>query len=823
MFAKHPDFRAPNPATEARIADIVRRMTIEEKIAMLGGARDRKAIGGDTVPCPRVGIPSFKMADASVGIHWWCEDSTTFPASIALAAAFDTDLAYRYGAAVGRECRARGIHILLGPGVNLYRSPLCGRNFEYLGEDPCLAARMVAAYVRGLQDQGVAATVKHYALNFQEYDRHRVSSDADERTLREIYLPAFEAAVREGGAAAIMTAYNPVNGVHCSEHPHLLRDILRGEWGFDGLVMSDWVSVYDAVHTATFGVDLEMPVAKWLTAERLLPAIRNGLVSESAIDDKIRRLLRVAFAFGWMDREQQDRGIPLHDETSAATALEVARESIVLLANDGILPADPALYRRIAVIGPCGHPAAVSGGGSAYNKPWRSVSVYEGMRAVAPNAEVTFVGGVAPWRSKQTFEQSVFVTPDGQPGIRMEIFANEALAGTPVVTRTEPRIAGNFSAESLPPTVNPRHISVRYSGSIVASESGEHSLRIECWHGALRLSVDGQCLLDSWNAELMGDREIVTTLSAGPHALTIEYHAMRERSFLKAGYDPLSAVRAEFPQALDAARHADLVVFCGGHTNQSEGESRDRMFAMHPEIERLLLAVVEANPNTVLVLTGGGNIDMRAWHDKPRAILHAWYPGQEGGTAVAEVLTGRIDPCGRLPATFEHRLEDRSSFSCYHDEDEDRRVAMSDGVFVGHRHFDRNGTVPRYPFGYGLSYTTFAFENLTVQPSPSAECSADVCFDIVNTGARAGKAVAQVYVGENNPRVPRPVKELKGFVKILVAPGERKRVTVPLNRQAFAFYDSGVSAWTVTPGLFTIHVAASAADVRLSEKVRIGA
>jgi beta-glucosidase len=611
MFNKHPDFRKSDAASEARINEIIGRMTVEEKIALLGGSRDKKAHGGDTIPCPRVGIPSFKMADASVGVHWWTEDSTTFPASIALAATFDTDLAYRYGAAVGRECRARGIHVLLGPGVNIYRSALCSRNFEYLGEDPCLAALMVTAYVCGLQDQKVAATVKHYAVNYQEYERHRTSSDVDERTLREVYLPAFEAAVREGGAAAIMTAYNLVNSVHCAEHYHLIRDILKGEWEFDGLVMSDWVSVYDTVNTATAGLDMEMPVAKWMTPERLLPALRDGRLSEAVIDDKIRRLLRVAFAFGWMEHEQQDKSIPLHDEASAAVALDAARESIVLLANDGILPLDMSRYRRIAVIGPCGHPAVIGGGGSSYNKPWRSVSIYEGIKALAPASEVVFV------------------------------------------------------------------------------------------------------------------------------------------------------------------------------------------------------------------LTAGGNIDMRGWHDRVRAIVLAWYPGQEGGTAVAEVLTGRVNPSGRLPATFEHRLEDRSSFDCYHDDDEDMRVALTDGVFGGYRHFDRTGVAPRYPFGFGLSYTTFAFENLTVRPSSGKGFPVEVSFDIVNTGRLAGKAVAQVYVGEVKPRVPRPVKELRGFCKVSVASGERKRVSVTLDRRAFAFFDMATDSWAVTPGKFTISVGASAADIGLAGEVSI--
>ena len=821
MFSRHKQFSSPDAAMETRISEIIGKMTLEEKVDMLGGSRDKKADGGDTVPCRRLGIPSFKMADASVGVHWWTEDSTTFPASIALAAAFDPDLAERYGAAVGRECRARGIHILLGPGVNIYRSPLCGRNFEYLGEDPFLAARTVVHYVRGLQDQGVAATVKHYAVNFQEYQRHLVSSDLDERTLREVYLPAFEAAVKDGGAAAIMTAYNLVNSVHCAEHYHLIRGILKGEWGFDGLVMSDWVSVYDAVNSATAGLDLEMPVAAWLNRDNLVPAVRDGRLSVAAIDDKIRRLLRMAMAFGWLERDQKDPSIPLHDEASAAVALDVARESIVLLANDGILPLDLNRYRRIAVIGPCGHPAVISGGGSAYNKPWRTVSVYEGIKALAPDADVVHIAGVDPWRREQVFAGSAFLAPDGSPGMQLQFFANEWLRGEPVLTRTEPRVAGSFVPDSLPKGTDPLHLSVRYSGRMPIAEPGEYVLMLECWHGALRLAVDGQCVLDSWGEEVMGDREVTVNLAAGEHTLEIDLRSMRSRSFLKMGYENAANIRAGVPGALAAAKESDLVVFCGGHSNKSEGEGRDRTFGMHPEIERLLLAVTEANPNTVVVLTAGGNVDMERWHKRARAILMAWYPGQEGGTAVAEILAGRVNPSGRLPATFETRLEDRSSSSCYHDADGDRRVALTDGVFCGYRHFDRHGIAPRYPFGYGLSYTTFALANLTVERGADARQLVTASFDVRNTGKKAGKAVAQVYVGEDQPRVPRPVKELKGFAKVALEPGECRRVSVALDRRAFAFYSMDAGSWEVQPGTFTISVGQSAGDISLAARIRI--
>ncbi|HEV8246148.1 MAG TPA: glycoside hydrolase family 3 C-terminal domain-containing protein [Polyangiaceae bacterium] len=821
MFASFDEFRKPDAAMDREIDALIAKMTLEEKIDMLGGSQNSKADDGNTVPCRRVGIPSFRMADASVGVHWWTDKSCTFPASIALAASFDPELGERYGRAVGRECRARGIHILLGPGVNLYRSPLCGRNFEYLGEDPWLASRMVTGYVIGLQSQGVAATVKHFAVNFQEYERHKVSSDVDERTLREVYLPAFEYAVKEGGAAAIMTAYNLVNGLHCSEHQHLLSDILKGEWQFDGLVMSDWMATYDALNSANAGLDLEMPTARWMNRTQLMPAVRDGRLNESVIDDKIRRLLRLAFAFGWMDRPQQDRSIPERDERSAALALEVARESMVLLKNDGVLPLDFSKYRKVALIGTTSHPAVISGGGAAFNLPWRSVSIRDGVVAAAGASEVVHVRGVDPWHAENCFQSARYRTPSGEPGLIAEYYSTNDLSGPAALVRTEPNIDHVWRERPIAEgAVGKACFSIRWRAVLPISESGEHVFHVRSWDGAFRVVLDGEVLFDCWSAEVLGDRQLRKVLPSGDHELAVEFRNVREYNEFRVGYEHVDAMTAEYAVAVAAAKDAELVIFCGGHTDKSETEGADRTFGMYPEIEKLLLDVLAVNRNTVVILTGGGNIDMNAWHDAARAIVMAWYPGQEGGTAVADVLTGRVNPSGRLPASFEYRLEDRSSHGSYHDDDGDGRVALTDGVFGGYRHHDRRQTRPRYAFGYGLGYTTFSYENFALSHASLSEAEllagarVEVSFDIVNTGKVAGKEVAQVYVGDDVSSVVRPVKELKGFAKVEVAAGERERVTVSLDQRAFAFWSLDAHRWTVEKGTFAIAIAASAEDVK---------
>ncbi|HVZ32446.1 MAG TPA: glycoside hydrolase family 3 N-terminal domain-containing protein, partial [Polyangiaceae bacterium] len=332
MHSRYAHFTAPSADIERRIQAMIDQLPVEDKILLLGGKQGNGGAQANsaTFPLRRIGLPELRMADGPMGVHWWCDASTAYPALIAAAASFDADLWYRLGTALGRDCRARGVHILLAPGVNIYRAALCGRNFEYAGEDPFLSSRFAVGYIRGVQDQGVAATVKHYAVNYQEYGRHTVSSDVDERTLHEIYLPAFKAAVTEGGSAALMTAYNLVNGVHCSEHGPLINGVLKGSWKFDGIAMSDWLSTYSVADAANAGLDLEMPTADMFSLANLRQALASAAVSEATLDDKVRRILRVAVCFGWLDREQQDASIPYDDPASAQVALEVARKGTVL-------------------------------------------------------------------------------------------------------------------------------------------------------------------------------------------------------------------------------------------------------------------------------------------------------------------------------------------------------------------------------------------------------------------------------------------------------------------------------------------------------------
>ncbi|MBN1607255.1 MAG: glycoside hydrolase family 3 C-terminal domain-containing protein [Polyangiaceae bacterium] len=820
MQSDHPRFVAPCAEVEQRVESLLGELTLQEKIELIGG-RPRR---GATFPNARIGLPELRMSDGPMGVHWWCERATAYPAQLCATASWDESLWYELGVSLGRDCRARGVHILLAPGVNLYRSALCGRNFEYMGEDPLLASRMATRWIRGVQSIGVSCTVKHFALNFQEYDRHNVSSDLDERTLHEVYLPAFKAAVTEAGSGAVMTAYNLVNGTHCSEHRGLITDLLKGLWAFDGVVMSDWTSTYDAVRAANAGLDLEMPTALWMNADQLVPAIERGEVSGATLDDKVRRLLRLAVCFGWLDHEQLDPSIPLDDPRSAQMALEVARSGIVLLKNDAdVLPLRPGAIKKLAVIGTHAHPAVWSGGGSAHTPPTHQVSVLEGLRdLLGDDAEIVHVRGPDPNPARVAFLTCRYECDSGS-GLVAEYFNNAELAGAPTEVRVEPRLNVRWGTGAPMPSLTAEQYTVRWSGWIVPELGGRHGFRVRPHQGAVRISIDGQTVLDTWAQPPLRELGFEHELRAGTrHRLIVEYKRFGTWAGLSLGWWALSDPSREISACVRAASAADAAVVCVGFDDVSEGEGFDRPFAMHPELEELVIEVAKAQPNTVVVLTAGGNVDMRRWLGLVKGLVFAFYPGQEGGRAIAEILLGQVNPSGKLPVTFEKRLEDRSSYHCYHDADADLRVRLDDGVFGGYRHSDAHGIEPQFPFGFGLSYTTFAYEDFSLSASSMAtDGSITVSFDVVNTGSVAGAEIAELYVHDVVASVPRPPKELKGFAKVRLEPGERRRVEMALDRRAFEYYDAERHEWVVEPGEFEILVGASCADMRLGGRVRV--
>ena len=630
------------PEHQERAAALVQQMTLDEKISLIAGYQD----GFHTAPVERLGIPEIRMADGPQGVRNNTK-STLFACGVAAAASWNPSLVREMGVALGQDSRARGVHILLGPGVNICRSPLCGRNFEYFGEDPFLAAETAVAYIEGVQSQGVMATVKHFALNNQEYNRHHVNSVADERTINEIYFPAFRAAVERAHVGSVMTSYNPVNGVHSAENAYLIGQTLRGKWNFQGFTMSDWTSTYTPLLMVQDGVDLEMPRAFCYTAETLKPLLERGVITEKQIDDKVCRILQTYIAFGFLDRPQLDSSIPEDNPYSREVAYRLACESIVLLKNDGILPLKK--NRRIALSGP-GAEVIPCGGGSGAVDPLYTVSLKEGL-------------------------------------------------------------------------------------------------------------------------QLLGAR---------------------------------------------FSEKADVEIVALGFDKTTEKENHDRTFALPEGQETIVEEALARGRKVILIVNAGGAVDLSRIEGRVSAILWAWYPGQEGGKALAEILYGKVNPSGRLPVSFPRALEDNPAQPYYApSEPYNKRghtvvpTTYAEGIFTGYRGYGE--TAPLYPFGFGLGYTDFSHSELTVTPAGDGF---DVRLEVRNSGNRDGSETVQIYVHEENPCVPRPVRELKGFCKVSIPKGQARTVTVHLPREAFAYYDSDSHGWVVNPGAFTIEAGASAADIR---------
>ena len=788
LFALHD-----STAVERRVDSLVARMSIEQKIELIGGIDDMF-----TRSLPSLGWPRLKMSDGPMGVRTW-GPTTGYAIGIGLAASWDPDLAQVVGEHIGRDARARGVHILLGPGVNIYRAPMNGRNFEYMGEDPYLAARTAVGYIRGVQSQGVVATIKHYAGNNEEYDRHNVSSDISEQALREIYFPTFEAAVRDAHVGAIMDSYNLLNGVHATQNAWLNDSVAKRDWGFDGVIMSDWWSTYDGVGAANGGLDLEMPSGQFMNRQNLLPAIQDGRVSVATIDDKVRRILRLAIRFGFLDRPQTDLTTPRYGPDDRAVALRTAREGMVLLKNEGgILPLSATRIHTIAVIGPDAWPARPSGGGSAQIEAFDPVSILSGVSdyAAAHHIKVLYARGIP------TDTDIV-----GTSGLKLhqEIFDNDSFTGTPIDTG---------SVDGLPPdglTPLPRNAhGVRWTATYTPRTTGQYLFIARVYDG-YRLTVNDSLAIEQKPAEGASMKWAVVSMTAGqPSHVQLDVVPRSQSPRVILGVRAVDSLIS--PEAIQIAKASDVAIVSVGFDPSNESEGSDRTFSLPWGQEQLINTIAAAHPRTVVTLTAGGAVATEAWLSHVPALLDTWYPGQEGGTAVADALFGVTNPEGHLPISFERRWEDNPTHDSYYATN--GHVAYSEGVFVGYRYYTGASTKPLFPFGYGLSYTTFSFSHLSVSPQHV------VTFDVTNTGSRAGAEVAQVYVGDPSARIKRPAKELKGFKKVRLAPGETQHVTVRLDERAFSYWDHG---WHVDPGQFVIYVGDSSEHTPLSVPMDLAA
>ena len=812
-----------SPALEAQAHALVAKLTLEQKIELLGGEDSMF-----TRAVPAIGLPRFKMSDGPVGIKTW-GPSTAFAGGAALAASWDPALALKVGEGLGRDARTRGVHFLLGPGVNIARSPVAGRNFEYFSEDPFLAAATVVPYIQGVQSQGVIATVKHYALNNEEYDRHNVSVDVDERTMREIYLPAFEAAVTKGHVDAVMDSYNLINGVHATQNDFLNNKVLKGEWGFQGILMSDWYATYDGVATANNGLDLEMPDARFMNARTLLSAIKAGSVKEATIDDKVLRLIRAELRYGFVDRPQCDPADATYSVADRAAALDGALESLTLLKNENsLLPIDPLKIKIIAVIGPNAYPAVTSGGGAAETQAFEPVSIVTGIaNLVGPGVSVLYSRGLP--EMKEFFNSTKW-----EGDVKVATYPSNDFAGSPEIAALS-NIA-DWNDRSWQPDRNaPR--SVRYTASYKAAKAGTYLILAFSanWGGGdYKVMIDGKQVAASPEGDGQVPQSATIDLKAGQTVKVVaEYMPHNSdgvRFGLGIGYEP-DLIAAE---AKTMAAAADVVVVAAGFTAESEREGVDRSFSLPWGQDALIEAISAINPHTIVTLNAGGGVDTRPWLSKVPALLHAYYPGQEGGTAVAEVLFGKRNPEGKLPVSFDRSWEENPSAQYYYPikgadtslhviendkppvDDVIPHVKYDDRLMVGYRYWTTTGKHPLFPFGFGLSYTTFSFANLQVPATAASGSTVPVSFDVTNRGSVAGAEVAQLYVSDPSAKIDRPERELKGFEKVRLAAGETKHVTMNLDARSFSYWDTAAHKWTIDPGKFVIRVGDSSENTPLS-------
>lgn len=809
------------------ISYLMSHLTMKNKVNLLGG------IVMSTSPVPKLGIPSMRMDDGPLGARWG--RSTSFPSGIAMAATWDTAIVRKVGQGIGREVRGKGRNIILGPNVNIARNPKNGRTFEGFGEDPFLTSAMGVSYIKGVQEEGVGATVKHFVANSQEFHRFTIDENINERTLREIYFPAFKAALHKAHSDAIMAAYNKINGHFSAANYFLLNTILRKEWGYKGLIMSDWGAVHSTLPTVHNGLDLEMPTGRYLNQKTLMPAIQSGTVSDSTINAKVKNILNTEFKLGVLPKlkhpQKLDKSLINAPETKH-TALKTAQEAIVLLKNDHHeLPLSPSKLKSIAVIGPNAAFARAVGGGSAEVHPIISVSPLQALKHnLKGKAAIHYAPGIL-FDYMQPVDSAAFYQPDGKTqGLKAEYFNSPDFMGTPVV-RTAGQIDYRQGAGEETPIVENNFkgaFSVRWTGKIKAPVTGDYQFQLTSGAPTTFYLNNKKAESPAHKGRFGRNRYTLTAhlIAGNMYDLKVEYHGK--------GYNPnigygLSAQlswkqpkTASISNAVNAAKHSDIAIVFAGTSAHYEHEGADRKsLALPDHQDKLIQQVVKANPHTIVVLTSGAPVLVDKWIKQTPAVLETWFDGEEIGNAITNVLLGNYNPSGKLPVTFPRSWsqEPKSIQNYTHN---DSLLTYSEGLEVGYRYFDTNKIKPAFPFGFGLSYTSFKYSDLKVEnQSSNGTPKVDVSFKITNTGQLAGAEVAQLYVHENNPRLSRPYKALKKFSRVELKPGDAKIVHITLNKDAFHYFNPNQHKWVIDHNTFDLLIGSSSTDIHLKKSIKL--
>ena len=809
------------------IDKLLNELTLEEKILLLSGFD-----AWHTNKVERLNIPSIKMSDGPNGVRGngnSGKPSACFPSAISLGSTWNMSLINRLGIELGEEAKAKDVDVLLGPTINIHRHPLGGRHFESFSEDPYLTGRIAIDYVDGVQSKNVAACLKHFVGNDTEYERYTVSSNIDEKTLREIYLLPFEMAIKQANAKVVMSAYNQLNNIYCSSHKDLLINILKQEWGFDGYVVSDWGAALETVKNANGGLDLEMPGPAKSWGKLLQDEVDNNSVLIEEINDKVKRILHVAAFTKRFDSPEIKSENSNDNEAQRILLREAAQEGMVLLKNEELLPLKNNL-RSLGVIGPNAKNAQIIGGGSAHLQSYYESHPLEALESkIGDSVDIKYSKGCHTHKYLPIFNADLIEAgSDKKNKFLVEYFntANDEkkLISQEYELRNKFWALEGFAKDIIAKEERP-DIFVKFSCTYSPDITGMHEFEIFAI-GKSKLLIDGEEIIDNWSNTEPGDaffalgtasrRGMAKLEDAKKYQIEIQYKFEGNFPAIYIGCKAPDKVDL-FNEALQVAKEVDQVIMVVGTNSDWETEGNDRNdFNLPSQQNELIDAVIGVNPNTILVLNTGSPIKM-PWIHKVKSVIQAWYPGQEFGNALANIITGDVSPSGKLPSTFPINIEDTPAFSSY--PGQDLQMNYDEKLLVGYKWYEKKNIKTQYPFGHGLSYTKFEYFNLVIDELKDNLISCK--FTIKNTGDVSGAEISQCYV-EHTVEVPsEPLKKLQGFDKIFLAPQEEKEVEIILNARSFSEWSLDKKEWEVKQGSYNIHIGASSKDIRLSNQINL--
>lgn len=805
------------------INKLIQDLTLREKISLMSGFNSWY-----TNKIDRLGIPSIKMSDGPNGVRGDSnsgKSSACFPCAISIGSTWDMDLINQLGIALGEEAKVKDVDVLLGPTINIHRHPLGGRHFESFSEDPFLTGKIATEYVKGVQSQDVAACLKHFIGNDTEYERHLVSSNIDEKTLREIYLLPFEMGIKEGNAQVVMSAYNKLNNIYCSSHKELLIDILKDEWGFDGYVVSDWGAALETEENAKGGLDLEMPGPGNVWGDQLFAAVSEGKVEEELIDDKVRRILNIANFSKRFENPTNKPEQSNNSEEHRRLLKKAAASGMVLLKNNDLLPLKSNV-KNLAIIGPNAKEAQIIGGGSASLKPHYQAHPLEAFQnKLGDHTNISYAKGCHTHKFLPRVNEGFM---DDKEGFLVEYFEGSNFDENLLV---QEHLIGNkfwvfegFAKDVIAKFERP-DISVRFSCAYTPDISGQHEFEI-FGIGKARLFIDGEELIDNWTETSPGEaffsfssdskRALVNLIEGTTYQLEIRYKFEGNFPAIYIGCQAPDKVNL-FDEALEVASAADQVILIVGTNSDWETEGNDRSdFNLPVNQNHLIEEVLRVNPNTLVVLNTGSPVKM-PWADKAEAIMQTWFAGQEFGNALVDIITGEINPSGRLPTSFPKNIEDTPAFNSY--PGKDLQMNYDEKLLVGYRWYDKKNIKTLFPFGHGLSYTNFEYSDLEVdvRATNMASCK----FSVRNTGQVAGIETAQCYVSFKTIDDSEPEKTLQGFSKIALNPNDESSVEINLNSRNFSSWNVAKRSWEVRAGSYEILIGSSAENILLQTTINL--